>query len=295
MEMEYKDGSRRGRIIMLLGVLLAVIAGATAYYLLTQKSTAPVVNVPTVSVVVATKALLPHVPIEKADVTLKVVSADAVVEGALVDPAEVVGQVLAVPVLVGQPIYPSMIASGATAGGFSILGPLETVGPDSESWRAISITIPDDRAVGGTLVAGQTIDIFLTATISVDPALATFGPFITGSSTKIIYQNVLILARNGGMYIIRASLPMAEEISHMTASGSVAFSAVLRPDQDVRWVDATRLGETTYLILQKYGLPIPVVYPNPSGPVPTSPPIVYPTQPPPPATPAPSESPAPSP
>ena len=112
MEMEYKDGSRRGRIIMLLGVLLAVIAGATAYYLLTQKSSAPTVNVPTVSVVVATKALLPHVPIEKADVTLKVVPADAVVEGALIDPEQVVGQVLVVPVLAGQPIYPSMIASG---------------------------------------------------------------------------------------------------------------------------------------------------------------------------------------
>ena len=30
-------------------------------------------------------------------------------------------------------------------------------------------------------------------------------------------------------------------------------------------VDATRLGETTSIIIQRYGLPIPVVYPSGSG------------------------------
>ena len=39
----------------------------------------------------------------------------------------------------------------AGGGGFAILEPNETVGPDSEAWRAVSLTIPDDRAVGGML------------------------------------------------------------------------------------------------------------------------------------------------
>ncbi len=39
---------------------------------------------------------------------------------------------------------------------FSILQPDETVAPDSEAWRAVSITVSDDRAVGGMLAAGMT-------------------------------------------------------------------------------------------------------------------------------------------
>ena len=44
-----------------------------------------------------------------------------------------------------------MLASTVQGGVFSILSPEETVGPDSEAWRAISITVPDDLAVGGLL------------------------------------------------------------------------------------------------------------------------------------------------
>ena len=34
MEMEYKDPSRRGRYIVVIGVILAVVAGAAAFYLI---------------------------------------------------------------------------------------------------------------------------------------------------------------------------------------------------------------------------------------------------------------------
>jgi hypothetical protein len=77
----------------------------------------------------------------------------------------------------------------------------------------------------------------------------------------------------------------------MSASGSTMFSAALRPDQDVRYVDVTNLGATTNRILQKYGLPWPVIYPAPSGPVPHQPPLMTPTPPPTPAPPSPVPSP----
>ena len=48
----------------------------------------------------------------------------------------------------------NMLASAATGGQFSILEPGETVAPDSEAWRAVSMTVPDDRAVGGLLQPG---------------------------------------------------------------------------------------------------------------------------------------------
>jgi predicted component of type VI protein secretion system len=108
---------------------------------------------------------------------------------------------------------------------------------------------------------------------------------MTDRSTKITYQNVLLLAREDAFYIIRASLPVAEEIAHLQAVGSATFSFALRPDTDLRPVDATRLGETTNRIIEKYGIPIPEPYPAGFGPVATPAPTLAPT-------PSPSASPA---
>ena len=36
MEMEYKDSTRRGKFVIVLGVLLAVVAGGAAFYLINQ-------------------------------------------------------------------------------------------------------------------------------------------------------------------------------------------------------------------------------------------------------------------
>jgi len=98
------------------------------------------------------------------------------------------------------------------------------------------------------------------------PARALEGPVVTDRSTKITYQNVLTLAREEAFYIIRASLPIAEEIAHLQAVGSATFSMALRPDTDLRTVDASVLGETTDRIIEKYGLPIPETYPTSKGP-----------------------------
>ena len=80
---------------------------------------------------------------------------------------------------------------------------------------------------------------------------------MTDRSTKIVYQNVLILARKAQFYIIKAPIAIAEEIAHLQAIGTATMSMALRPDLDQRPVDATALGETTNRIIQKYGLPIP--------------------------------------
>jgi Flp pilus assembly protein CpaB len=292
MEMEYKDSSRRGRLIIILGVALALIAGGTSFFLINQAQQSagqgPIVKI---SIVVAAKDIAARTPILPTDVVLQSVPVDAVNQSGTIAKTEtVVGQILAIPVPAGQPIYTDMIASSAGGTGFSILGPNETVGPNSENWRAVSITIPDDRAVGGTLQPGATIDIFMTAKIAVPASISPAGVYYADSSTKVTYQNVVILARTGSFYIIRCSLVVAEEIEHMLTTNSVTFSAALRPDQDVRYVDVSQLGATTNRILQKYGLPFPVIYPAPGSTVPPQPPLQTPTPPPSraPATPAPS-------
>jgi Flp pilus assembly protein CpaB len=291
MEMEYGDGGRRGKFVIVIGVLLALIAGATSWYLINQaQQSAGQQNLKKVSVVVAAKDISARVPVVPDDVALREIPLDATSQnGTLLKPEDVVGQVLAVPALKGQPIYQNMILTASGTAGFSILGPDETVGPDSEAWRAVSITVPDERAVGGVLSAGQTIDIFATSTVSVVPEIAAKGVYFTAASTKVTYQDVVILARTGEVYIIRASLRVAEEIAHLMASGTAQFSAALRPDQDVRILDVSSLGATTNRIIERYGLPIPQLYPLPSGPINAGPPVV-------PVTPAPSgQEPAPSP
>jgi Flp pilus assembly protein CpaB len=301
MEMEYKDSSRRGRIIIILGIVLALVAGGTSFFLINNaQQSAGQGPLKKVTIVVAAKSILARTPIQAADVTTAEVPLDTVTQtGVATKPAELIGAVLAIPVSAGQPIYNNMIASAAGGSGFSILGPNETVGPDSENWRAVSITIPDDRAVAGTLQAGQTIDIFMTATLTPPGAVASGAPaasgapkFYSDAATKVTYQNVVILARSTTFYIIRCSLAVAEEIEHMLATGTVTFSAALRPDQDVRYVDVKTLGATTNRILEKYGLPFPAVYPAPGATVPPQPPVQTPT-PPPSLAPA-SESPGPS-
>ncbi|HYN69422.1 MAG TPA: SAF domain-containing protein [Candidatus Eisenbacteria bacterium] len=286
MEMEYGDGGRRGKFVIVIGVLLALIAGATSWYLINQaQQSAGQGSLQKVSVVVATKDIAARIPVVPDDVALREIPLDAVSQnGTLTKPEDVVGKVLAVPALMGQPIYSNMILSAAGAAGFSILGPDETVGPDSEAWRAVSITIPDARAVGGVLSTGQTVDIFMTSTISVVPEIAEEGLYYTAASTKVTYQDVVILARTGEIYIIRVSLRVGEEIAHLMASGTATFSAVLRPDEDVRILDVSSLGATTNRIIERYGLPLPQLYPQPSGPINEPPPIV-------PVTPAPQPEP----
>lgn len=292
MEMEYKDNNRRGKFVIIVGVVLAVVAGATSFYLINQaQQNASEGPAEKVKVVVAAQIIPARTPIQLAALTIVEIPLDPATQvGIVKDPAQLAGKVLAIPVAVGQPIYLNMIASASGQSGFSILGPEETVAPDSPAWRAISITIPDDRAVAGLLVAGQTIDIFMTATLAVPVTNEPVGIYYSDMVTKITYQDMVILGRAGSQYILRTTVAVAEEINHMLAAGTVQFSAALRPDQDVRFLDVSQLGATTNRILEKYGLPFPAIYPAPSATIKPPPPIVFPTIPPtaPPATPEPS-------
>ena len=288
MEMEYRDPSRRGKFIVILGVVLALAAGGAAFFLINQaQQQAGQSGLKTVDVVVAARPIPARKPVEADDLTVRQVPLDPTNSDAIIvkQPDQVIGRVLAVSVLQDQMITMNMLASTATGGQFSILEPGETVAPDSEAWRAVSLTVPDDRAVGGLLQPGMTVDVFTSATVNVPQDLLIAGRFYTDKSTKITYQNMVILARAGTFYVVKATLGIAEEISHLQASGNATFSLAMRPEADVRLVDASALGETTNMLISKYGLPVPENFPPSRGPIPTPQPT---------PTPAPSASPAPS-
>jgi Flp pilus assembly protein CpaB len=290
MEMEYRDPAKRGKFIVVLGIVLALAAGGAAFYLINQaQQQAGQGELAKTEVVVALQPIPARKPIEASDVEVRQVPLDPTNSDAIVfkHPEDVIGRVLSVTVLQGQMLTQNMLASTATGGQFSILEPGETVAPDSEAWRAVSLTVPDDRAVGGLLQPGMTVDVLMSATVNVPQDLLAAGKYYTDKSTKITYQNMVILARTGQFYVVKATLAVAEEITHLLASGNATFSMVMRPEADVRTVDVSKLGATTNRLIAKYGLPVPEVYPPGNGPLPTPLPISTPS-------PAPSASPSPA-
>lgn len=284
MEMEYRDPSKRGRWIVIAGVVLALAAGGAAFYLINQaQQQAGQGQLQKVNVVVAARPIAARQPVVADDVAVREVPADDTNTDAIAvrDPNAVIGQVLPITVFQGQMITTSMLNTTAGGGttGFSILNPGETIGPDSVAWRAVAITVPDDRAVGGLITAGMTVDVLLSAQINVPQDLMAAGKYYTDKATKITYQNMLVLAKTGSGYVVKVTLAQAEEITHLVATGNAQFSMIMRPPTDVRFADASKLGETTNLIIQRYGLPIPQNYPPGNGPIPTAAPTATPSTP----------------
>ena len=282
MEMEYKDPSRRGRWIVVIGVALAIVAGGAAFFLINQaQQEAGQAGLQKVAVVVAAQTIPARKIIEATDVTVREIPIDQTNEqGIASTPDKVIGRVPAVAILQGQMVLTNLLASSTEGGQFTVLGPEESVGPDSPEWRAVSMTVPDDRAVGGLLTPNQTVDVFVTAAVNVltdsQNGIGKEG-YYTDKSTKLSYQDMLILAKSGTYYILKAPLDVAEEISHLQASGAASFSLALRPDTDTRLVDASALGTTTNRVIIRYGLPIPVAFPPVSGPVPVAKPTPTPS------------------
>ncbi len=135
---------------------------------------------------VAVKQIPARKPIEATDVTVREVPIDPTnAEGVFTDPTKVIGLIPGVSILEGQPIYANFLASQAQGGQFSILQPGETVAPDSETWRAVSLTVPDDRSVGGLVRPGDTVDVFVTTTITIPEDVALAGKYYTDKSTKL--------------------------------------------------------------------------------------------------------------
>jgi hypothetical protein len=308
MELEYEDHSKRRKVLIVVGIVLALVAGGAAFFMLSQAQSRGPETVATVDVIVAAKDIPARTAIAASDLTTMAVPTTTVLGQAMTDPALVVGRVTAVAIFAQQPLTPNLLASSTAGTDFSILEPTETLSPDSPAWRAVAVNVPDDRAVGGVIQDGQHVDVFVTVQVNIsapngtitgpgpgDPGAtpvpseepgdgeevpaeeepgdeeaagspapgASVAPYYTDKSTKITYQDVPILKKNGTMYILRVDAKTAEEISHLAASGTSAFSFALRGEGDNRAVVTDEYGETTNRIIEQYGLPIPEVYPRP--------------------------------
>jgi Flp pilus assembly protein CpaB len=212
------------------------------------------------SVVVATQDIPARKAIEEADVTVREVVADDTNSTAFTSLDEVLGRVVGIQVSTGQLLTRNVLASMTEGQTFSILDAGVAFDPDGPDWRAVSLTVEDGNAVGGTLVPGQRVDLIVTMPLNPEvgqteeEAEAQEATIVPGPSTKVTLQAVTILARTGSVYIVRSDLETAEKIAELLAVGGT-FTMALRPLEDDRTAETE--GSTVDTLVEEFGFPVP--------------------------------------
>jgi Flp pilus assembly protein CpaB len=262
VELEYSDkNSRRSKVYIGVGVIVALLVAATVYLALQASGLAGDREVEMRPVVVAALDIPARKAIEEADVVVRNVVADPTNEGAFTSLDQVLGRVAGVPVSSGELISANTLASTTEGSTFSIFAPGEEWDPNGPDVRAVSLTVADANAVAGLLVPGQSVDLIVTMPINpeigqtAEGAEAQAAEFVAGPSTKVTLQSVTILSRNGGVYIVRADLETAEKIAELQAVGGV-FTMALRPEEDDRTAETE--GSTVDRLIEEFGFPVPV-------------------------------------
>jgi len=265
VEFEYTDKHRRrSKVYIVAGLIIAALVGIVVFVAL-EGSALLSEPVEQRTVVVAARDIASRKPIEEGDLATRTVPADPTNEAAFTLLEDVLGRVSGVPITAGQLITRNMLAGAVSGQAYAILEAGEVYDPTGPDLRAVSVSVPDDRAVAGTLVPGQRVDLLVTLAINPEigvvvgepassPPLAGEAVFIAGPSTKVTLQMLTVLARNGSIYILRTDLATAEKIAELAAAGG-QFTLVLRPDEDDRVAETT--GSTLDMLLEEYDFPIP--------------------------------------
>ena len=230
---------RRARLVLIVGLLFAVGAGATTFFVAnTAKSEAPA-PIPTSSVIVAARDIPPKTQITAADLKLVKMNSEVVPPSALSTSEEIVGRITLTSISVGEPILLAKLG-GANGAVFTVfpaaaLGNDGSIPPGSPNYRAMSITVSDAQAAGGTIQAGDTVDILYTMAIVPDKFYKTVNATVnaTDSSARIVLERVPILMRNLAVYVIRTDAATAERIGYLQSAGGV-LQLLLRAPKDER-------------------------------------------------------------
>jgi len=230
---------RRARLVLIVGLLFAVGAGATTFFVAnTAKSEAPAA-IPTSSIVVAAREIPPKTQITTADLKLVKMNSEVVPPSALTSADQVVGKITINSISVGEPILPTKLGS-ANGQVFTVFPPA-ALGNDgappvnSPNYRAMSITVADAQAAGGSILPGDLVDVLFTMSFLPEKLLKQPNPTVnaTDSSARIVLERVPILARTLAVYVIRTDAETAERIGYMQASGGV-LQLLLRAPKDER-------------------------------------------------------------
>ncbi|HAL61104.1 MAG TPA: Flp pilus assembly protein CpaB [Chloroflexi bacterium] len=156
--------SRRGRLLIFLGLILAVMTTGVTYYILQQGAgPAPEVEIRTKPVLVALQPIK-----ERADIPVEAVGTkewpeDSVPASAFSNPADVMGKAAMVPILEGQIIRSDMLIDKERVveeGSFAAFA-------IPEGKVAFAVPIDNIHSVAGAIQAGDFVDVLVTITFQV--------------------------------------------------------------------------------------------------------------------------------
>jgi Flp pilus assembly protein CpaB len=284
------DPRRRARIILILGILLALGAGAGTFFYASSAQTAAPVVVPTTDVVVAAKELPPRTQLTAADVKIAKVNVDAAPATALKDPKEAVGKIITSGVTINEPLFPSKFAPPEKA--FTIFPPGESVAPGSPHYRIVQLNVADAQASGGIIQTGDHVDLMVvfqfdpTAKLQVGspppgggtprpsppPTPSPAGTPIPGATpnpttsippqsaisadtiAKIFMGPIEVLNRTGTTYTFRVDAAMVERFTYMQGAG-MQIHLLLRAPGDDRSVTTT--GAYFGTVYNQFRFPLP--------------------------------------
>lgn len=257
-----QDGSkRRARLILILGVVLAIAAGAGTFFYASsaQTGTGAVAVIPTTGVLVAAREIPPKTTLTLADLRVQEYNLDAKPASALASPEQAIGNVTTVAISVGEPILPSKFSDPKNP--VFVVIPITAldangdIKADTPAFRAISITVPDANAVGGALAVGDSVDLIFTTNIDPTKYYTQPRPANTADfSAKIILERVPILARQLSVYTIRVDAITAERLAYLQASGG-QIAMILRAPKDQRATGS--VGTTFRQMLDQFNVKIP--------------------------------------
>ncbi len=212
------------RILLGLGVLVAVVAGVGTYLWANAERNAPPTDVAMVDVLVATRGIEARSALGSSDLKVVKLPRDAAPANALREAAGAVGMITTVGLSTNEPVLPTKIAQLGTEGIIAVLPPGQTVATSS-AFRAMSVNVPDANAAGGLIVAGDHVDLLYTLAI-VEP---TRNDFVG----RIVIQDIPVLAKTITVYTLRVDATTAERIAALQGSGG-ALQLLLRAPGDAR-------------------------------------------------------------
>jgi Flp pilus assembly protein CpaB len=225
--------------VLIVGLLFAVGAGATTFFVAnTAKSEAPA-PIPTSSIVVAAREIPPKTQITAADLKLVKMNSEVVPPAALTRSEDIVGKITITSISVGEPILPTKL--GGPNGQVFTVFPAAALGSDgaplvnSPNYRAMSITVADAQAAGGNIQPGDTVDILYTMQIIPEKLYKQPNATVnaTDASARIVLERVPVLARTLAVYVIRTDAATAERIGYLQSAGGV-LQLLLRAPKDER-------------------------------------------------------------
>jgi len=183
--------------------------------------------VPTVNVLVAARDLEPRTALAEGDLKIVRLPRDAAPANALGDRSGAVGMITTVGMSANEPVLPTKIAQPGGEGHIAVLPPGTQPTGTTPRFRAFSVNVPDANAAGGTIAAGDRVDILYTLNVSlVDPTKQDF-------IGRVVVENVTILARALTVYTLRIDVDTAERIASLQAAGG-NLELLLRAPGDER-------------------------------------------------------------